>query len=89
MVFFFGVGVLPRETDLGRPLLLVGEAVGNGHEGHYVLGACIEIIHNFTLVHDDIMDQDPVRRGLKAVHVEFDEHFKERGGGGRRGYVFD
>ena len=53
--------------------VLVGEAVGKGHEGHYVLGACIEIIHNFTLVHDDIMDQDPVRRGLKAVHVEFDD----------------
>ena len=53
--------------------MLVGQAVGRGHEGHYVLGACIEIIHNFTLVHDDIMDQDPVRRGLKAVHVEFDD----------------
>ncbi|MBH33668.1 MAG: hypothetical protein CMB75_04650 [Euryarchaeota archaeon] len=53
--------------------ILVGEAIGKGHEGHYVLGACIEIIHNFTLVHDDIMDQDPVRRGLKAVHVEFDD----------------
>ena len=53
--------------------MLVGEAIGKGHEGHYVLGACIEIIHNFTLVHDDIMDQDPVRRGLKAVHVEFDD----------------
>ena len=53
--------------------ILVGEAIGRGHEGHYVLGACIEIIHNFTLVHDDIMDQDPVRRGLKAVHVEFDD----------------
>ena len=38
--------------------MLVGQAVGKGHEGHYVLGACIEIIHS-TLVHDDIMDQDP------------------------------
>ena len=52
---------------------LVGEAVGNGHQGHYTLGACIEIIHNFTLVHDDIMDQDPIRRGLDAVHVAFDD----------------
>jgi len=52
---------------------LVGDAVGNGHEGHYTLGACIEIIHNFTLVHDDIMDQDPIRRGLDAVHVAYDD----------------
>ena len=51
---------------------LVGDAVGEGHDGHYTLGACIEIIHNFTLVHDDIMDQDPIRRGLEAVHVAYD-----------------
>ena len=52
---------------------LVGEAAGDAHEGHYTLGACIEIIHNFTLVHDDIMDQDPIRRGLDAVHVAYDD----------------
>ncbi len=52
---------------------LVGDAVGNGHQGHYTLGACIEIIHNFTLIHDDIMDQDPIRRGLDAVHVAYDD----------------
>ena len=52
---------------------LVGEAVGEAHEGHYTLGASIEIIHNFTLVHDDIMDQDPIRRGLDAVHVAYDD----------------
>ena len=52
---------------------LVGEAVGKAHEGHYTLGASIEIIHNFTLVHDDLMDQDPIRRGLDAVHVAYDD----------------
>jgi len=52
---------------------LVGEAIGNAHDGHYTLGSSIEIIHNFTLVHDDIMDQDPIRRGLNAVHVEYDD----------------
>ncbi len=52
---------------------LVGEATGSAHQGHYTLGSSIEIIHNFTLVHDDIMDQDPIRRGLNAVHVEYDD----------------
>ena len=52
---------------------LVGEAVGGENEGHYTLGASIEIIHNFTLIHDDIIDQDPIRRGLDAVHVEYDD----------------
>ena len=52
---------------------LVGEAVGGANNGHYTLGASIEIIHNFTLIHDDIIDQDPIRRGLDAVHVEYDD----------------
>jgi len=52
---------------------LVGEAVGDANEGHYTLGASIEIIHNFTLIHDDIIDQDPIRRGLDAVHVQYDD----------------
>ena len=50
---------------------LVADAVGEANEGLYDLGASIEIIHNFTLVHDDIMDNDSVRRGRPAVHVEF------------------
>ena len=52
---------------------LVGEAIGNENDGHYTLGASIEIIHNFTLIHDDIIDQDPIRRGLDAVHVAYDD----------------
>jgi geranylgeranyl diphosphate synthase type I len=52
---------------------LVGEAVGDANDGHFTLGASIEIIHNFTLIHDDIMDQDPIRRGLDAVHVAYDD----------------
>lgn len=28
----------------------------------------VEVFHNFTLVHDDIMDNAPVRRGIKTVH---------------------
>lgn len=51
---------------------LVGEAVGYHHAGHHDLGAAIEIIHNFTLVHDDIMDNDPIRRGRPAVHIAYD-----------------
>jgi geranylgeranyl diphosphate synthase type II len=33
--------------------------------------AGIEVFHNFTLVHDDIMDQAPVRRGLPTVHKKW------------------
>ena len=70
MVHLFQGGGKRMRAILPR---LVGEAVGEAHDGHYTLGAAIEIIHNFTLIHDDIMDQDPIRRGLDAVHIHFDE----------------
>lgn len=34
--------------------------------------AGIEVFHNFTLVHDDIMDNAPLRRGLPTVHNKWD-----------------
>ncbi|RJV02725.1 MAG: isopentenyl-diphosphate delta-isomerase [Candidatus Poseidoniales archaeon] len=51
---------------------LVAKAIGDTHSGLLDVGAAIEIIHNFTLVHDDIMDDDPVRRGRPAVHIAYD-----------------
>ena len=50
---------------------LVSKAVGDSHSGLLDIGAAIEIVHNFTLVHDDIMDDDDTRRGLNAVHIEY------------------
>ncbi len=36
--------------------------------------ACaIEVFHNFTLMHDDIMDRAPLRRGKAAVHEKWDD----------------
>jgi len=34
----------------------------------------IEIFHNFTLLHDDIMDKAPLRRGLQTVHEKWDNN---------------
>jgi geranylgeranyl diphosphate synthase, type I len=51
---------------------LLGEALGHKHQGHYQFGAAMEMIHNFTLIHDDIMDNDDLRRGQPSVHVAFD-----------------
>lgn len=51
---------------------MVAKAVGDTHSGLLDVGAAIETIHNFTLVHDDIMDDDDIRRGRNAVHIEYD-----------------
>jgi geranylgeranyl diphosphate synthase type I len=33
----------------------------------------VETVHTFTLIHDDIMDDDDLRRGVAAVHREYDD----------------
>jgi len=35
------------------------------------LAAAVEIFHTFSLIHDDIMDEDTMRRGVPSVHVEY------------------
>ena len=34
----------------------------------------LEVFHNFTLVHDDIMDEAPLRRGNETVHTKWDSN---------------
>jgi len=49
-------------------LLLAVEATGGDAEAFAPAAVSIELIHNFTLIHDDIMDNADVRRGRAAVH---------------------
>ncbi len=35
------------------------------------VGTAIELFHNFTLIHDDIMDKAPLRRGMETVHTKY------------------
>ena len=37
----------------------------------YEVAAAIELFHNFTLIHDDIMDEAPLRRGMETVHMKY------------------
>jgi geranylgeranyl diphosphate synthase type II len=57
-----------------RPVLLMlsCEAVGGSAHNALHAGAAIEILHNFTLVHDDIMDNASSRRGRKTIHTKWD-----------------
>jgi len=53
-----------------RPLIswLVCEALGGRGEDSLPIGVGLEVIHNFTLVHDDIMDDSDVRRGKETLY---------------------
>jgi len=55
-------------------LLLCAEAVGGTREKVLDAAAAIEVVHNFTLVHDDIMDHDELRRGRQTVYRRWDEN---------------
>jgi len=57
-----------------RPLLLllVAEAYGRSARSALPAALAVEVFHNFTLVHDDIMDASDERRGRPTVHVKWD-----------------
>lgn len=56
-----------------RPILcLMGnELFDNIHPEAYEVATAIELFHNFTLMHDDIMDNATLRRGIPTVHVKY------------------
>lgn len=53
--------------------LAVGEALGVDATKLVAFGAACEMLHNATLVHDDLQDGDRVRRGAATIWVEFGE----------------
>jgi geranylgeranyl diphosphate synthase type II len=65
--------------DLGgkriRPqlVLMAAESAGAQAEMALELAHAVEVFHNFSLVHDDIMDQADRRRGQATVHKNWDE----------------
>ena len=62
---------------LVRPVLCLATAEAAGAEAEYALAAAIavELVHSFSLVHDDLpaLDDDDARRGKPTVHAEFGE----------------
>jgi len=59
-----------------RPLLVLLTAKSFNKNLQEALpgAAAIEIFHNFTLIHDDIMDKADIRRGQPSVHKKWDEN---------------
>ena len=59
-----------------RPLLvLLGYQLFGDHPGEALPAAlAVEVFHNFTLLHDDIMDKAEIRRNQPAVHRRFSEN---------------
>jgi octaprenyl-diphosphate synthase len=56
-----------------RPVLTLASARLCGYEGtrHQALAACVEFIHTATLLHDDVVDESDLRRGLASANAVF------------------
>ena len=70
---------LPAQYILGikgkriRPICvyLANDLFANPTNDAYYAAAAIELFHNFSLIHDDIMDKAPIRRGIPTVHQKY------------------
>ncbi len=58
-----------------RPVmcLMGNELVNKINPDTWHVATAIELFHNFTLIHDDIMDKAPLRRGMETVHNKYGE----------------
>ena len=56
-----------------RPVavLMANELFSDVHQDAYEVATAIELFHNFSLIHDDIMDKAPLRRGMDTVHTKY------------------
>ena len=66
--------VIKGEGKRLRPVLvhLSGQAYDAQPDDLMKLGIAVELLHNFSLVHDDIMDNDSMRHGQPSVHYKWD-----------------
>lgn len=80
------IGIVEAARDLTfrggkrlRPALLAAAVACVDPEAHPSvvtdLGAALELLQTYLLVHDDWMDDDPVRRGAPSVHVSLSARF--------------
>jgi geranylgeranyl diphosphate synthase type II len=66
--------IIESEGKRLRPLLLLfsKKAVSGNFKNVYNAAVAVELLHNFTLVHDDIMDNSDKRRGKTTLHIKYD-----------------
>jgi geranylgeranyl diphosphate synthase type II len=68
--YFLGIGgkrIRPVMLLMGNELF---DEIG---PDAWLVAIAIELFHNFTLIHDDIMDKAPLRRGMQTVHEKYGE----------------
>lgn len=68
--YFLGIGGKRLRPAI---CLMSNELFGEINPDAYHVAIAIELFHNFTLIHDDIMDKAPLRRNKATVHTKYGE----------------
>jgi geranylgeranyl diphosphate synthase type II len=71
LVYFLGLGGKRLRPVL---TLIAAELGGKSADEAIHAAVSIELFHNFSLIHDDIMDNAPIRRGLPTVHEKWNSN---------------
>ena len=69
-------GLFPGGKKIRSKILIdVGSLMSIDYKTLIIIGAAVECIHAYTLIHDDLpcMDDDKIRRGKAATHIKFGE----------------
>ena len=68
--------VLKMKSKRVRPILAILAYKLVNRNWEKIIKPCLslELFHNFTLIHDDIMDKAPIRRGKKTIHEKWNKN---------------
>lgn len=68
--------IVNLEAKRVRPVMLLASkrSFGSLEEDDFYAALAIELFHNFSLMHDDIMDKSDTRRGQATVHIKYGEN---------------
>ena len=66
--------LLQRNGKMMRPILvmLVAKSFGNVQDSIYHLASAVELVHQGSLIHDDVVDESETRRGKSSANATFD-----------------
>ena len=66
--------IIKSEGKRLRPFIVqfLGDLFNNNHDDVMNAAMGVELLHNFTLVHDDIMDEDELRHNVETIHQKWD-----------------
>ena len=69
-------GLFPGGKKIRSKILLdIGSLLSIDYKTLIIIGAAVECIHAYSLIHDDLpcMDDDKIRRGKPSTHIKFGE----------------